>query len=65
MDRFGRRNLMVGEEILIIFALVSGYCMIVFDQESHWDPKYVNYAMFLHMAGFSLSLRPISVVYIS
>jgi hypothetical protein len=32
MDRFGRRTLMIGGEILIIFALVSGYYIIDFDQ---------------------------------
>jgi hypothetical protein len=65
MDKFGRRTLMIGGEILIILALVSGYYMIDFDKDSKWDPQYVTYAIFVHMAGFSLSLGPITVVYIS
>lgn len=46
-------------------ALLSGYYMVDFDADSNWDPQYVTYAIFVHMAGFSLSLGPITVVYIS
>ncbi len=65
MDRFGRRSLMICGETMIIVALLTGYYMLDFDKESLWDPQYVTYAIFVHMAGFSLSLGPIAVVYIS
>lgn len=65
LDRFGRRTLMICGASMIIFALLSGYYMVDYDAASKWDPQYVTYAIFLHMAGFSLSLGPITVVYIS
>ena len=65
MDVFGRRTLIIGGEILMILALVSGYYMVDFDRESQWDPQYVTYAIFAHMAGYSLSIGPITVVYVS
>ena len=39
--------------------------MIDFDKDSKWDPQYVTYAIFVHMAGYSLSIGPITVVYVS
>ena len=50
---------------MIIIAIVSGYVMIGSTGDAKWDPETVSYAIFLHMAGFSLSLGPITVVYIS
>lgn len=65
MDNFGRRTLMIFGEVLIISSLFSGYYMVDFDASSQWDPKYVAYAIFAHIGGFSLSLGPVTVVYIS
>lgn len=65
MDRFGRRTLMICGEVMIVSALLAGYYMIDFDASSKWDPQFVTYAIFVHMAGFSLSLGPTTVVYIS
>ena len=50
---------------MVISALLISYYMIDFDASSKWDPQLVAYAIFLHMAGFSISLGPITVVYIS
>lgn len=65
MDRFGRRSLMICGEIMVILALLTGYYMVDFDQEGKWDPQYVTYAIFAHMAGYSLSMGSIAVVYMS
>lgn len=65
MDRFGRRSLMIFGEIMVILALLTGYYMVDFDKESLWDPQYVTYAIFAHMAGYSLSMGSIAVVYMS
>lgn len=65
MDNFGRRTLLIFGDILIILSLFSCYYMLDFDSSSQWDPLYVTYAIFLHIGGFSLSLGPITVVYIS
>lgn len=65
MDNFGRKTLMLCGDFLIIVALLSGYYMLDFSSGTQWDPNYVTYAIFLHIGGFSLSLGPITVVYIS
>ncbi len=64
MDNFGRRTLMICGDILIIFALLAGYFMLDFSNSAGWD-QYVMYAIFIHIGGFSLSLGPVTVVYIS
>lgn len=65
MDNFGRRTLMLCGDFLIIIALLSGYYILDLDVSSQWDPNFVTYAIFLHIGGFSLSLGPVTVVYIS
>ncbi len=65
MDNFGRRTLLLGGSVMIIIALMTGYYMLDFDVDSKWDPHYVTYTVFMHIAGFSLSYGPITVVYIS
>lgn len=65
VDRFGRRSLMILGETIIVLALFSGYYLLEFGAASGWDPKFVTYAIFAHIAGFSLSLGPITIVYLS
>ena len=65
VDKFGRRSLILIGEILIIFALLGGFYMLDYDAASKWDPNYATYAIFLHIAGFSISLGPITFIYIS
>lgn len=61
MDWFGRRTLMLCGDAIIILALLSGFYMV----DSQADPGYVAYAIFAHIGGFSLSLGPVTVVYIT
>lgn len=52
--------MMCGETLIVISLLGASYMM-----KSGWDPTYASYAIFTHIAGFSLSLGPITLVYIS
>lgn len=55
---------MICGDMLIIFALLAGYFMLDISNSAGWD-QYVMYAIFIHIGGFSLSLGPVTVVYIS
>ena len=65
LDKFGRRSLMLIGETIIIISLLSAYYVLDYDKESGWDAKFASYAIFAHIAGFSLSLGPITFIYLS
>ena len=65
LDKFGRRSLMLLGETVVILSLLSAYYMLDYDAVSGWDSKYASYPIFAHIAGFSLSLGPITIVYLS
>jgi MFS family permease len=64
MDNFGRRILMLGGVSLIILSLLGGCFMLEFSSSSS-DSSLVIYLIFMHIGSFSLSLGPVTVVYIS
>ena len=63
LDKFGRKTLMVFGDALIMLALFSGFYML--NMMEGVDPKWVGLVIFLHIGGFSLSLGPITILYIS
>ena len=65
LDKFGRRSLMLLGETIIILSLLGAYYVLDYDKASGWDAKFASYAIFAHIAGFSLSLGPITFIYLS
>lgn len=63
LDKFGRKTLMAFGDLLITFALISGYLMI--NVLEGIDSKWIGVVIFLHIGGFSLSLGPVTILYIS
>lgn len=62
LDRFGRKNLIVVGTFLVILSLVIGYLILEIDL---LDNKLASYAVLLHITIFSLSIGPITILYIS
>lgn len=63
MDKFGRRTLTIIGTSIITMALILGY--IILDFVPNVDPKVAAIAVFIHIGGFSISLGPISILYVS
>ena len=62
INNYGRRTLMLVGQSLIVLSLVSAYFFEVFLKDSQ---NYITGLIFLHLIGFSLSLGPVTMVYIS
>lgn len=63
MDRFGRKILMVFGTSIIAVALLFGYVILDFMQGM--DPRFAALAVFVHIGGFSISLGPVTILYVS
>jgi hypothetical protein len=67
MDNLGRRILVLCGDFLIIISLVGGYLILDLKvgEQWGWGSHLVIYLIFMHIGSFSLSLGPVTVVYIS
>ena len=62
LDKYGRRYLMLIGQSIIVFSLIGSYVALdIFNLGSNVIVLFV----FLHILGFSISLGPISVLYVS
>jgi SP family arabinose:H+ symporter-like MFS transporter len=62
INRFGRRSLMLVGETIIVASLLCGF---MFD---HWvkdSENLITFIVFTHIIGFSISLGPVSMLYIA
>lgn len=62
MDKFGRRFLMIIGTSVVCAALLLGF---VVEEYLVATQGLILIAIFAHISGFSLSLGPISILYIS
>lgn len=62
LDKYGRRYLMLLGQSIIVFSLIGSYIALdILNLSSNVIVLFV----FLHILGFSISLGPISVLYVS
>ena len=58
LDRFGRKSLTLTGMTIIVISLFAGFV-----SDSPERSVYIEYAVFCHIIGFSLSLGPITVLH--
>ena len=63
LDKFGRKTLMAFGLLLITLALLGGF--YIKNVSEGVDSFWLNYVVFVHVGGFSLSLGPVTILYIS
>jgi hypothetical protein len=62
LDKYGRRYLMLIGQSIIVFSLIGSFIALdIFKLSSN----VIVIFEFLHILGFSISLGPISVLYVS
>lgn len=62
INKFGRRTLMLVGEFIVMASLISGFLFYEFIKDSS---NYLIFIIFLHLMGFSLSLGPVSMLYVA
>lgn len=62
INSFGRRTLMLIGQTLVVVSLLSGYLFSVLSDNSE---MYITIVVFIHIIGFSLSLGPVSFLYVA
>jgi len=62
LNRYGRRTLMLLGSSIVVFSLLSAFLCESLLPDSH---SLVSALIFLHLVGFSLSLGPVSMVYVA
>jgi MFS family permease len=62
INQFGRRTLMLLGESIIVGSLLSGFLFYHWVQNSE---KLITLVVFTHIIGFSISLGPVSMLYIA
>jgi MFS family permease len=62
INRFGRRSLMLLGETIIVVSLLLGF---IFDNWVENNQKFITFVVFTHIIGFSISLGPVSMLYVA
>lgn len=61
INKFGRRSLMLIGQAIVVGSLLLGY----FFEHLLNQKSLIIYVVFTHIVGFSISLGPISMVYVA